>query len=199
MTTTPKDDIQQAERKAFDDWVSETSGFSEHEIELCWAAWQARSALTHTSKDPKGQNLCDLREATETLRACINMHLNRFNGTDKLNVEHVLWQERQSRTVNSTTGEITGWTGWYNSEGPSPNYEPPVDPRFEVTYQWRKLYTHVPDDTALIQRTLDALESAKAGLQWYQDMNPEQTSGTDDEANAELDDVISELHKRLGY
>lgn len=61
-----------------------------------------------------------------------------------------------------------------------------------------KLYAHAPDDTALIQQALDALERAQAGLQWYQDSNPEQADGSDDEANAELDKAIAALQARLG-
>ena len=57
--------------------------------------------------------------------------------------ESVVWQERQSRRV-SKDGKITEWSPWYESKGPSPDYVDPENPRIEVTYQWRRLYTAPP-------------------------------------------------------
>lgn len=34
-----------SERKAFDAWFDESSGFTEYESGLCWEAWLARSAF----------------------------------------------------------------------------------------------------------------------------------------------------------
>ena len=45
------------------------------------------------------------------------------------------------------------------------------------------------------QDLLDALETAKAGLAWYQDMFPNVVSGCDDEAMAIIDAAIAKATK----
>ena len=47
------------------------------------------------------------------------------------------------------------------------------------------------DRDELIAGLLAALEEARTGLRWYQDRNPGQTDGSDDEAMARIDAAIA--------
>lgn len=47
----------------------------------------------------------------------------------------------------------------------------------------------------VIAELLDALERARSGLAWYQDRNPGQADGSDDEAMAQIDAAIAKARR----
>jgi hypothetical protein len=49
-----------------------------------------------------------------------------------------------------------------------------------------------------IAAAIDALETAKVGLQWYRDAHPEEVDGSDDEADAQIDASLSGLQSIAG-
>ena len=51
---------------------------------------------------------------------------------------------------------------------------------------------------APIQQALDALETAKNGLEWYKDNHPEEVDGSDDEAAATIDAAFAALAYAAG-
>ena len=53
------------------------------------------------------------------------------------------------------------------------------------------LIIELADNTELIRQLIGTLISAQAGLQWYQDTNPGQRDGSDDEMNAEIEQVLT--------
>lgn len=50
---------------------------------------------------------------------------------------------------------------------------------------------------AVLQQALNALETARNGLVWYQDQYPEVVDGSDDEARQEIDAAINDLNDEL--
>jgi hypothetical protein len=74
--------------------------------------------------------------------------------------EPVAWQERLARRVKD--GVVTEWSGWYECR-----YRTVEEARAEVCdhipYEWRPLYTHPIDDTALLRQALEALEFESSG------------------------------------
>lgn len=44
-----------------------------------------------------------------------------------------------------------------------------------------------------LEEAILALEAAQSGLQWYQDMHPEEVNGSDDEANLQIETAIKDL------
>lgn len=44
-----------------------------------------------------------------------------------------------------------------------------------------------------LEEAILALEAAQSGLQWYQDMYPEEVDGSDDEANLQIETAIKDL------
>lgn len=50
---------------------------------------------------------------------------------------------------------------------------------------------------AAMRRAIDALETAKNGLQWYRDYNPKAVNGSDDEVDQDIDTSVSYLRRAI--
>lgn len=55
----------------------------------------------------------------------------------------------------------------------------------------------VAASSSMLEQAVEALEMAQTGLKWYRDMHPEDTDGSDDEADAEIDATLTALRAHL--
>ena len=115
---------------------------------------EAQDRITGLSRALRsgGPDPIDLHDLSDSLEEAVNLAHETITSLTRAiewleKQEPAAWQERQSRRVNKD-GEITEWSPWYESKGPSPDYVDPENPRIEVTYQWRKLYTAPPPPPA---------------------------------------------------